>query len=180
MGGARIFVAGVLLAAKGNVVLAPLWGFLSSALWVTGTMSIAGVPHIAARISILAFALMTLAVNFRYAFYGFSMLGRWKDVPFLHKCYLILMLTDENYALEVASPIKDPRAHLAYCTYLSALNHSYWIAGVVSGAVTVALLGMMVDPDAIRSWTNGMEFAMLALFLVIFTDQIRGFIRHGK
>ena len=36
------FVAGVLLAAKGNVVLAPLWGFLSSALWVTGTMSIAG------------------------------------------------------------------------------------------------------------------------------------------
>jgi predicted branched-subunit amino acid permease len=51
---------------------------------------------------------------------------------------------------------------------------------VVSGAVTVALLGMMVDPDAIRSWTNGMEFAMLALFLVIFTDQIRGFIRHGK
>ena len=174
------FVAGVLLAAKGNVVLAPLWGFLSSALWVTGTMSIAGVPHIAARVSILAFALMTLAVNFRYAFYGFSMLGRWKTVPFLHKCYLILMLTDENYALEVASPIKDPRAHLAYCTCLSVLNHSYWIGGVVSGAVTVALLGMMVDPDAIRSWTNGMEFAMLALFLVIFTDQIRGGIRHGK
>ena len=60
------FVAGVLLAAKGNVALAPLWGFLSSALWVTGTMSIAGVPHIAAHISAAAFALMTLAVNFRY------------------------------------------------------------------------------------------------------------------
>ena len=37
------FVAGVLLAAKGNVVLSPLWAFLSSTLWVTGTMSIAGV-----------------------------------------------------------------------------------------------------------------------------------------
>lgn len=174
------FVAGVLLAAKGNVTLSPLWAFLSSALWVTGTMSIAGVPEIAARISFLSFALMTLAVNFRYAFYGFSMLGRWKDVPFLRKCYLILMLTDENYALEVASPIKDPKAHLRYCTMLSILNHSYWIVGVTAGAVTVALLGMMVDPDAIRSWTNGMEFAMLALFLVIFTDQMRGFLRHGK
>ena len=193
------FVAGVLLAAKGNVTLAPLWGFLSSALWVTGTMSIAGVPHIAAHISAAAFALMTLAVNFRYAFYGFSMLGRWKDVPFLRKafygfsmlgrwkdvpflrkCYLILMLTDENYALEAASPLKDPKAHLRYCTYLSALNHSYWIVGVTSGAVVVALLGMVVDPDAIRSWTNGMEFAMLALFLVIFTDQMRGFCRRGK
>ena len=123
---------------------------------------------------------MTLAVNFRYAFYGFSMLGRWKDVPFLRKCYLILMLTDENYALEAASPIADPREHLRYCTYLSVLNHSYWIVGVTSGAVAVALLGMVVDPDAIRSWTNGMEFAMLALFLVIFTDQMRGFCRRGK
>ena len=174
------FVAGVLLAAKGNVALAPLWGFLSSALWVTGTMSIAGVPHIAARISVAAFALMTLAVNFRYAFYGFSMLGRWKDVPFMRKCYLILMLTDENYALEAASPLTDPKTHLRYCTYLSALNHSYWIAGVTSGAFAVVLLGMLVNPDAIRSWTNGMEFAMLALFLVIFTDQMRGFVSHGK
>ena len=139
------FVAGVLLAAKGNVALAPLWGFLSSALWVTGTMSIAGVPHIAAHISAAAFALMTLAVNFRYAFYGFSMLGRWKNVSFFRKCYLILMLTDENYALESASPIKDPEEHLRYCTYLSALNHSYWIVGVTSGAVAVALLGMVVE-----------------------------------
>ena len=90
------------------------------------------------------------------------------------------MLTDENYALEAASPIADPAEHLRYCTYLSALNHSYWIVGVTSGAVAVALLGMVVDPDAIRSWTNGMEFAMLALFLVIFTDQMRGFLRRGK
>jgi 4-azaleucine resistance transporter AzlC len=174
------FVAGVLLAAKGDVLLSPLWGLLTSACWVTGTMSIAGVGPISERASVYAFALMTLAVNFRYAFYGFSMLGRWKDVPFLRKCYLILMLTDENYALEAASPLKDPKAHLRYCTYLSALNHSYWIVGVTSGAVAVALLGMVVDPDAIRSWTNGMEFAMLALFLVIFTDQMRGFCRRGK
>ena len=123
---------------------------------------------------------MTLAVNFRYAFYGFSMLGRWKNVSFFRKCYLILMLTDENYALESASPIQDPEEHLRYCTYLSVLNHSYWIVGVTSGAVAVALLGMVVDPDAIRGWTNGMEFAMLALFLVIFTDQMRGFCRRGK
>ena len=174
------FVAGVLLAAKGGVPLAPLWGTLSSALWVTGTMSIAGVPLIASRISAGAFALATLAVNFRYAFYGFSMLERWKDVPFLRKCYLILMLTDENYALETASPIKDPKLHLRYCTYLSLLNHSYWVVGVTAGALAVELLGMMVDPDAIRRRTEGMDFAMLALFLVIFTDQMRGIFARGR
>ena len=174
------FVAGVLLAAKGNLLLSPLWAFLTSSLWVTGTMSIAGVPEIAHRSPALAIALMTLAVNFRYAFYGFTMLKRWKGVPLLRKAYLVMMLTDENYALEAACQIRDPAQNLRYCTVLSVLNHSYWIAGVTAGASSVSLLGMMVDPDAIRGWTNGMEFAMLALFLVIFTDQARGAVSRGK
>ena len=170
------FVAGVLLAAKGNVLLSPLWAFLTSALWVTGTMSIAGVPEIAARSPWYAFMLMTLAVNFRYAFYGFSMLSRWRQVPLLRKLYLILMLTDENYALEAACKLADSRENLRYCTYLSMLNHSYWIVGLTVGAITVCLLGLAIDPDVIRSYTNGMEFSMAALFLVIFTDQIRSFL----
>ena len=174
------FVAGVLLAAKGNVVLSPLWAFLSSALWVTGTMSYAGVPHIAARASLVSFALLTLAVNFRYAFYGFSLLGRWKGVPLLRKCYLILMLTDENYALEAACAIRDPKSNLRYCTCLSVLNHTYWIAGLTLGAVVLSLLGLALDPEALRRATNGMDFAMTALFLVIFTDQIRGFAAYGR
>ena len=174
------FVAGVLLAAKGNVVLSPLWAFLSSALWVTGTMSIAGVGEIAQRTSWAAFALMTLAVNFRYAFYGFTMLSRWKDVPFFRKAYLILMLTDENYALEAACQIRDPRRNLLYCTVLSALNHSYWVVGVTVGAIVVVVLGHVVDPDRLRGWTSGMEFSMAALFLVIFTDQIRSRFRATR
>ena len=166
-------VAGALLAAKGDVLLAPLWGFLTSALWVTGTMSIAGVPEIAHRISPAAFALITLAVNFRYAFYGVSMLARWKDVPLLKKAYLVLMLTDENYALELACPIRNPAKNLYYCTALSAFNHAYWIVGVTAGAFVVCALGHLVSPETIRSCTNGMEFSMTALFLVIFTDQMR-------
>ena len=172
------FVAGVLLAAKGNVILSPLWAFLSSALWVTGTMSIAGVSEIAQRSSLYAFALMTLAVNFRYAFYGFSLLSRWRDVPLVRKAYLILMLTDENYALEVACSLKDPRENLRYCTILSVLNHSYWVVGLTVGAIVVCILGQLVDPETIRRYTNGMEFSMAALFIVIFTDQMRGFLKH--
>ena len=172
--------AGVLLAAKGDLMLAPLWGFLSSACWITGTMSFAFIPEVAARSSAYAIALMTLAVNFRYAFYGFSLLARWKGVPFWRKMYLILLLTDENYALEDASPLKDPREHQRYCLILSALNHSYWVSGVTAGALLVCLLGFAVDAESIRRATNGMEFAMVALFLVIFTDQMKGFFGHGK
>ena len=174
------FVAGVLLAAKGNVVLSPLWGFLTSAFWVTGTMSIAGVPEIARRAPALAFAAMTLAVNFRYAFYGFTMLKRWKGLPFLRKAYLVLMLTDENYALEAACPLQDTEDNAKYCTILSALNHSYWIAGVTVGALAVFVLGHVVSPERIRAWTNGMEFSMAALFLVILTDQVRAFAERRR
>ena len=171
------FVAGVLLAAKGGVSLAPLWAFLTAALWVTGTMNFAFVPLVAAREPLSALALVTLAVNFRYAFYGFSMVTRWRGVPFLRKCHLILMLTDENFALEASARDEGPR-FLRYCTLLSLMNHAYWIVGVTSGAAVVATLGMIVDPDVIRGYTRGMEFAMAALFLVIFTEQMKWMARH--
>ena len=167
------FVAGVLLAAKADVVLSPLWAFLTATFWVTGTMSIAGVPEIAQRAPLATFALMTLAVNFRYAFYGFTLLKRWKDVPLLRKAYLILLLTDENYALEAAHQEEEPAKNLYYCTCLSALNHSYWIVGLTVGAIVVCVLGHIIDPEVIRRYTNGMEFSMAALFLVIFTEQMR-------
>ena len=85
------------------------------------------------------------------------------------------MLTDENYALESACVIRDSKRNLRYCTYLSVLNHSYWIVGATVGAVTVCVLGMAIDPNTIRRYTNGMEFSMAALFLVIFADQVKGF-----
>jgi len=174
------FVAGVLLGAKGDVVLSPVWAFLTSSLWVTGTMSIAGVAKIAERASVWTFVLMTLSVNFRYAFYGFTMLSRWRGVPFFKKLYLILMLTDENYALEAASKERDPQRYLRYCMTISALNHSYWIVGVTLGAFVVYCLGRLIDPELIRRYSSGMEFSMAALFLVILTDQIRELFTHGR
>lgn len=167
------FVAGALLAAKGDVVLSPLWAFLTATVWVTGTLSIAGVPEIAQRASLTAFALLTLAINFRYAFYGFTLLKRWKDVPFLRKAYLILLLTDENYALEAAHTAKDPAKNLYYCTCISMLNHSYWIVGLTAGAIVVCALGHLIDPEVVRRYTNGMEFSMASLLIVIFTEQMR-------
>ena len=174
------FCAGVLLAAKGNIAWAPLWGGVSAALWVSGTMAFAAVPEIAARAPLGALALLTLAVNFRYAFYGFAMLRRWRNAPRLVKFLLVLGLADENFALEAAHRPESEAEDFRYCTVLTLLDISYWVVGVVAGALAVALLGMAVDPETIRRHTNGMEFAMAALFLVIFTDQIREFVSHGK
>ena len=174
------FAAGVLLGARGNVPFSPIWGFLSSASFVSGTLSFAIVPLLASSAPLVAIALLTLIINFRYAFYGFSMLSRWKNVSFFKKLFLIHMLTDENYALETACKIQEPDKYETYCTYLSFLNLSYWIIGVTSGCIVVYALEKALSPESIKSATKGIEFAMVALFLVIFTDQIKEALRRGK
>ena len=174
------FVAGVLLAAKAGLHHAPLWAFLSSAACVSGTFNFAVVQPVSERVSVCSVALMTAGINFRYAFYGFTMLARWKDVPLVRKLFLVHMLSDENYALEAACRYRKPSANLLYCLAISAMNLSYWVAGTTAGALAVAILESALDPEAIRRCTNGMEFAMVALFLVIFTDQIRGMVRHAS
>lgn len=174
------FVAGVLLAARAGISHATLWGFLTSALCVSGTYSFAIVQPVAERVPVAVVALMVASVNFRYAFYGFTMLGKWKGVPILKKLFLVHMLTDENYALESACRYRSPAAHLLYCLSVSSMNFLYWVSGVVAGAFAVAVLRGAMDPDLLRRRTNGMEFAMVALFLVIFTDQMKGFLKNGK
>ena len=174
------FAAGVLMGAKADVPFSPLWGFLTAASFVSGTLSFAIVPLIAQSASLATVATITLMINFRDAFYGISMLSRWKTVPFFKKLFLIHMLTDENYALETASTIKDQKLYEKYCTYLSALNLSYWISGVTSGCLVVYALEKALSPERIKTATQGIEFAMVALFLVIFTDQMRGFFGRGK
>jgi len=174
------FAAGVLLAAKGNVPFAPLWGFCTAAAFVSGTLSFSIVPLMAQNASLTAIAAITLLINFRYAFYGISMLSRWKNVFFIKKLFLIHMLTDENYALESASNIRNPRLYEKYCTCLSMLNLSYWILGVTSGCSIVYALEKALSPEKMKTATQGIEFTMVALFLVIFTDQIKGFLRNDK
>jgi 4-azaleucine resistance transporter AzlC len=173
------FAAGVLMGAKADIPLSPIWGFLTSTAFVSGTLSFAIVPLLSASAPLATIALLTLAINFRYAFYGISMLARWKDVPLLRKLFLIHMLTDENYALETSCRITDPVRYGRYCTYLSLLNLSYWVIGITSGCLAVYTLERTLSPERIREATQGIEFAMTALFLVIFTDQMREAVRRG-
>ena len=166
------FAAGVLMAAKGSVPVPPLWAGLCGAAFISGTLSFAIVAPIAASAPLWSVALLALGINFRYAFYGFSMLGRWRGAPFLQKCFLIHSLADEIYALDVACKLEDPLEHRYYCLWNGALNASYWVFGTTAGGLAGCSLPIP---------SRGIEFAMVALFLVIFTDQIReALFRHGR
>lgn len=163
------FAAGVLMGVVPGVPFSPLWSGLLALASVSGTLSFVVPAQIGAHASLVSFVALTFAINFRYAFYGFSMLKRWRKVPLLKRYLLIHSLADEIYALDLACDEADEKKNLAYCLWNHALCVTYWVLGTTFGAIVGAKLPFP---------TEGIEFTMVALFLVIFTDQIRGFVKR--
>lgn len=156
---------GVLLQSKGYGVG---WAFAMGALIYAGSMQYVAIDLLAGGASLISAALMTLMVNARHLFYGVSMLERYRGMGPV-KPYLIFALTDETYSLVCS---KDPPADLdrrRVFFLISLLDHIYWVAGSVLGA----LVGQALPFDA-----TGIDFSMTSLFLVVFTEQWRGSQDH--
>lgn len=144
---------GVLMKASGY----GFWWSVSMSIFIyAGSMQFAGLGLITGGASLLTVALTTLAVNARHFFYGLSMIDRYKGTGAVRP-YLIYALTDETYSL-VCSGEKSRE----YYVLVSVLDQIYWVGGTALGA----LMG-----SALRFDTKGIDFAMTALFITVFTDQ---------
>lgn len=148
---------GVLLQNQGYGFL---WAFLMGLTIYAGSMQYAALDLISGGAGLLTTALMTVMINARHFFYGLSMLDTYQDTG-PAKPYLIFSLTDETYSLVCTGAPEDVDRKL-YFLLLSLLNHGYWIAGCTLGG----LLGPLLPFD-----TTGLDFAMTALFVVIFVEQ---------
>ena len=137
------------------------WALLMSVGIYAGAMQYVAVDLLAAGASLVSVAIMTFMVQIRHLFYGISMLKKYENAG-KYKPYLIFGLTDEIYAL-TSRPTLPPNVDKhRYYFYLTLLNHSYWILGGLLG-VTV---GSLFSFDS-----TGVDFAMTALFTVIFLEQ---------
>lgn len=145
-----------------------IWAFFMSLTIYAGSGQYLGVSLLSTCAALGTVALMTLIVNFRHLVYGLSMLEKFRGMG-PRKIYMIFSLTDETYALlsSVQAPPGVDRRNFYFA--IALLDHSYWIAGSVIGAVAGALLP--VD-------TTGIEFAMTALFIVIAVEQWEGYKSH--
>jgi len=112
---------------------------------------------------LLTAAAITLCINLRYALYGIPMLERWRNISLPLKLFLILVLTDETFALQVENKTPEGEDSLTYCFLIAALNYVYWVFGVVLGGVA----GHLIQFNA-----RGIDFTMTALFIVILLDQL--------
>lgn len=149
---------GVLLQAKGY---GWWWAVFMSVTMFAGSGQYAGVDFMASGASLLTTAFMTLVINCRHFFYGVSLLDKYRGTGAV-KPYLIFGLTDETYSITATTELGDDISPKKYYFFLTALNHSYWITGCVLGAV----LGMFLPFSS-----EGVDFAMTALFIVIMVEQ---------
>lgn len=161
------FGFGMVLRAAGFHILLAL---AMSAFIYAGSMQYVAIGLLTGGASLITAALTTLMVNARHLFYGVSMLERYRGMGKI-KPYLIFALTDETYSL-VCGDLSHipPEEHKRYCFLVSLLDHLYWIAGSVLGAV----VGTLVRFDS-----TGIDFALTALFVTVLLDQWLHTKKHG-
>ena len=161
------FGFGIILKANGYGILL---AFAMSFLIYAGSMQYVAIGLLTGGASLITAAITTLMVNARHLFYGISMLDKYRNTGKI-KPYLIFALTDETYSL-VCGDNTDmtENERKRYYFFVSLFNHIYWIAGSVLGAV----IGTVVKFNS-----EGIDFALTALFLTVFIEQWRTAEKHA-
>ena len=149
---------GIILKSKGYGVL---WAFAMSTVIYAGSMQYLAIDLICGGAGLLTTALTTLMVNARHLFYGISMVEKYKNAG-KAKPYLIYALSDETYSLVCVDMDMEEGERNKFCLFVTALDQFYWVLGSVLGS----LLGAVITFN-----TEGMDFALTALFVTVFVEQ---------
>ena len=149
---------GVLMETKGY---GPLWSTLMSAIAFGGSMQFVAITLLTTVFDLVQALLLSVMVNARHIFYGLSFLDKYKGLGKI-RAYLIYTLCDESFSLiSTVEPPEDVEKKDFYF-WISFLNYSYWVVAAALGG----LLGKFIAFD-----TTGLDFALTALFVVLFMEQ---------
>jgi len=145
-----------------------LWAVLMSITVYAGSMQFIAINLLTSGAGLVEIALMTLFVNIRHMFYGLSFIDKFKDMG-KKKKYMIFSLTDETYSLlcSTNAPVGIDNNLFLFC--ISILNQIYWVIGTIIGSIAGTLITFN---------TKGIDFAMTALFVVIFIEQWASYKTH--
>ncbi len=149
---------GILMNVNGYGVW---WALAISVFVYAGSLQYLGITFFVAAVNPWYAFFMSLMLNARHLFYGLSMLDKYKEAGKL-KPYLIFALTDETFSVLCNEEVTEGISKYWVYFFVSILDQLYWVAGAVAGAFA----GTMITFN-----TAGMDFALTALFVVIFIDQ---------
>lgn len=156
---------GLLLEKSGYSLV---WAILMSIAIYAGSMQFIAINLLTSGAGLMEMALMTLFVNIRHVFYGLSFLDKFKEMG-KKKTYMIFSLTDETYSLLCSSKAPEGVDNNLFLFFISFFNQMYWVIGSIIGSVAGSLITFN---------TKGIDFAMTALFVVIFIEQWNSYKTH--
>lgn len=149
---------GILMQVNGFGIV---WTAVSSVLIYAGSLQYLEVTLLAGLVNPIYAFLMGLMINARHLFYGISLLNKYRDVK-RGKFYLIFALTDETFSVICQEEVPETFEQDQVFFWITFLDQLYWVIGSVIGAFVGSFLHFN---------TQGLDFALTALFVVIFTEQ---------
>ena len=127
-----------------------------------GSLEFVAVTMLLAPFAPVQTALMTILIQARHLFYGIAMLDKYKNTGW-KKFYLIYGMCDESFSINYSAEIPKDVDRGWFMFFVNLLNQFYWVSGSTLGGC----LGSLIHFD-----TNGLEFVMTAMFVVILLEQL--------
>lgn len=149
---------GVYMNVSGFSFLYPM--FMSLTVFA-GSMEFVAVSLLLSAFAPLQAFLLTLMINARHLFYGISMLDKYKGTGW-KKIYLIFGMCDESFSINCTAQIPAGVDKGWFMFFVTLLNQVYWFTGSTLGGV----FGSFISFN-----TQGLDFVMTAMFVVIFLEQ---------
>lgn len=138
------------------------WTPIFSIIIYAGSMEFLAISMVTGGVSALSSLLTGFMVNFRHIFYGLTFPRKRINSP-VGKAYSTYALTDETYAIVSALP-REERPTGTRILSIQIFCQILWVGGGLVGA-----LAGQVIPSSVE----GMEFALVALFVVLAMDSFR-------
>jgi len=158
------FAFGLLMRTNGFPAWCPV---LMSFIIYSGALEFAAVPLLSASFDPIGSFILGLMLSARHLFYGIPMLKKYQNTG-IAKPFLIFGLTDETFSV-LTTPQEGAKESTPYYFNVTMFDYLYWNIGTLAGA----LLGGLITIDL-----SGLDFALTALFIVLFLEQIKS--KTGK
>lgn len=152
------FAYGIYMNVSGFSFVYPM---IMSAVIFGGSLEFVAVSMLLSPFAPVSAFLMAFMIQARHLFYGISMLDNYKGTG-IKKIYLIYAMCDESFSINYTADIPKDVDKGWFYFFVNLLDQIYWVCGATLGG----LLGNLITFN-----TDGLDFVMTAMFVVIFMDQ---------
>ncbi len=133
------------------------YGPLFSLCVLAGAMQFVALSLVAAGASLFMIACAIIPLGIRNIFYGMTLLEPYEKAPLPLRLYLAHGLVDATYSLLHTNEERN----LRYITWLTVLNHLYWVLGTLLGSFIPLFFEL----------PSGLEFSLTAFFAATAVEQ---------